>query len=496
MIKKVLIANRAEIARRVIKSCKLLGISSVALYSEADKDLPHRFEADEAFYLGDGTLAETYLNQDKIVQAVRTHNAEGIHPGYGLLSENPEFATRLEKEGITFIGPTADSITLMGDKKASKVEMEKVGIPLLPGYHGDDQDTKLLLAEAKKIGTPLLIKAWAGGGGKGMRIVRDISTFETELSMAQSEAQKAFGNPKVLLEKYIENPRHIEVQVLSDTHGNHLHLFERECSIQRRYQKIVEETPSPALDETLRKNICETAVKISASINYRGAGTVEFILDQSGEFYFLEMNTRLQVEHPITEMVTGVDLVAEQIRVASGEKLGFSQKDLAQRGYALEVRIYAEDPDNGFLPTVGRISHLGEPSQNGTRLDCGFSEGNTIGLDFDPMLAKLITYGSSRDEAIQKMLISLDEVLFLGIKTNRDYLKRVLILDRYKAGDLSTHFVTEEEESLKPKELSEGELAKFLAASHFAENFQIASGNCSTKTSETSWQRLGGFRNV
>ena len=352
---KILIANRSEIAVRVINTCRTMGIATVAVYAEDDLHSLHRKLADEAYSLGEGELSETYLNEEKIVDIARKAGAQAIHPGYGFLSERPSFPELCEKSGITFIGPSSQVIALMGNKAESKRVLEKMNIPLIPGHHGKSDDDGELEQKAKALGTPLLIKAIAGGGGKGMRLVEDLSRFREELAAARREAQNAFGDGRVLLEKFITNPRHIEVQVLSDSHGQHFHLWERECSIQRRHQKIIEETPAPALDQTLREEICQTAVHLCQQINYLGAGTVEFILDGDAQgeekFYFLEMNTRLQVEHPITEMVTGYDLVEGQIRVARGEKLSLRQEDIIQRGHALEVRLYAEDPERNFLPT-------------------------------------------------------------------------------------------------------------------------------------------------
>lgn len=454
-IKSVLIANRGEIALRVVKTCRRLGIKTVSIFSEDDRSLPHAKSADKCISLGIGALSETYLNQDKIIQIAKEQGADAIHPGYGFLSENTEFCKKVNDAGLIFIGPSTDAIELMGDKKTSKVAMEKIGIPLIPGYHGDDQDADLLFTEAKKIGFPVLIKATAGGGGKGMRIVRSEDEFEAGLDSSKREAKNAFGNDKVLLEKYIDNPRHIEVQLMSDSHGNHLHFYERECSIQRRYQKVVEETPSPALDDELRKKICETAVKISSGINYLGAGTIEFILAPDNSFYFLEMNTRLQVEHPVTELVTDSDLVEYQIIAAAGEKLPLKQSDIKQVGHALELRIYAEDPDNDFLPSTGKIHYIGSSPLAGVRLDCGYESQNFVNINYDPMLAKLITFADSREENIYKMLSALEDYPFLGLKSNRDYLARILEHHKFIEGDIHTHFISEYESDLKKSEFDD-----------------------------------------
>jgi len=493
-IKKILVANRGEIALRVLRTARELGIKVVTVYAEDDKFLPHALLADESFSLGFGTLRDTYLNQDKLIEIAKKSKSDAIHPGYGFLSENAEFSRRVENEGIIFIGPTADSITLMGDKIGSKIALEKYKIPMIPGYHGDHQEEDFLAKEARKIGFPVLIKASAGGGGKGMRIVHQESELLESIRGAKSEALKAFSNDKVLIEKYIVNPRHIEVQLMSDTHGNHLHFFERECSIQRRYQKIIEETPAPLLSKELQLKICETAVAISSGINYRGAGTVEFILAPDGSFYFLEMNTRLQVEHPVTEMVTGHDLVKYQILVAQGDKLPLKQSDIKQRGHAIECRIYAENPDENFMPTIGKIEKIGQPTLRDVRLDCGFSDGSEVGVNYDPMLAKLISWGEERELAISKLILSLDEVLFLGVKTNRDYLKRILAHKDYVLGKTHTHFIPDHKEELKPQKFSNLEVASFVAAYSFMEN-KLSGSTQNESELKNPWKELSGFRN-
>jgi len=493
-IKKILIANRGEIALRVIQTCKDMEISSVTIYTEEDKQLPHAYKADESYYLGQGSLAETYLNQDEIIQIAKEAGVDAIHPGYGFLSENTGFCKKVSDAGIIFIGPSVDAINLMGDKTASKVKMETLGIPLIPGYHGESQDAAFLAKEAKKIGFPVLIKATAGGGGKGMRIVEKESEFEAELEGARREAKNAFGNDKVLLERYINNPRHIEVQLVSDGAGNHFHFFERECSIQRRYQKVVEETPSVALNDKLRKDICETAVAIAKGIDYVGAGTIEYILTQDNEFFFLEMNTRLQVEHPVTEMVTGYDLVRLQILAADGQSFSFAQDDIKQTGHAIETRIYAEDPDNGFLPSIGRIKAIGSCSMQNVRLDCGYADNTDISMNYDPMLAKLIVHSVDRDAAIKKMDRALNEVLFSGVKTNRDYLKRILNHPKFLEGDIHTHFIKLYEDDLKPAQMSDSDMALLISASLFSENKRV--DKKSSNAQSTTWDQLINFRNV
>lgn len=488
-ITKVLIANRAEIALRVIKTCKQFGIGTVSLYAEEEKDLPQRFEADESVFLKGDSLAQTYLNMDLLVQIAKDHGCDAIHPGYGFLSENSTFAKKVTDAGIIFIGPTPEVIDLMGDKKGSKEKMIEIGIPCIPGYHGANQDTSLLKEEASKIGYPVLIKASAGGGGKGMRVVFDEKNFEEELVSCKREALNSFGSDIVLIEKFIQNPRHIEVQVMSDNHGNHFHLFERECSIQRRHQKIVEESPSPALSEALREEMTSCARKIAAEINYSGAGTVEFILDGKN-FYFLEMNTRLQVEHPVTEFVTGFDLVEMQLKVASGEKLELSQNDIMQNGHSIELRIYAEDPDNDFMPSIGTLSKVGVAGSD-VRLDMGYHDGNEITVNFDPMIAKVIVHGKTRTEAIEKSKKALHELPFFGLKTNRSYLLRILDHHKFEEGETYTHFVKTYESDLAPRENSSQEIAFAIGASLL--NDKELKKKFSSKK---PWENLTSFRNV
>lgn len=492
-IKKILVANRGEIALRVLKTAREMGISVVTVYADDDKTLPHALYSDESYSLGSGTLADTYLNKAKLIEIAKKSGADAIHPGYGFLSENEEFARLVEKNGIIFIGPTPESIVLMGDKIGSKKALEKIKIPLTPGYHGDDQSDENLMKEAKRIGYPVLIKASAGGGGKGMRIVHEDSELLESIRGAKSEGLKSFSSDKVLIEKYVVNPRHIEVQLMSDTHGNHLHFYERECSIQRRYQKVVEETPAPNMSQELRLKICETAVQIAKGINYRGAGTVEFIMAQDGSYYFMEMNTRLQVEHPVTEMVTGHDLVRYQIMVAQGDKLPIKQEEIRQKGQAIECRIYAEDPDNNFMPTIGRIERIGVPTLRDVRLDCGFLDGTEVGVNYDPMLAKLVVWGEDRSLAISKTIQSLDEVLFLGVKTNRDYLKRILAHKDFQAGHTHTHFIPDHKEELAPKPLEKDVIAAMIAALTLSESKPMKSSG--EITLKTPWTELTGFRN-
>lgn len=490
-IKKILIANRGEISKRIVDTCRDMGIKSVAIYSEEEKEYPHRFYADEAYCLGSGALKDTYLNYEKIINLALKAKADAIHPGYGFLSERSFFAKAVTDAGLIFIGPNVENIELMGDKKTSKEKIQELDVPSIPGYHGKDQSLKTLHAKAKEIGYPVLIKASAGGGGKGMRIVANDADFETELEGAKREAMNAFSDDTVLIEKFIVSPRHIEIQVMSDSHGGHFHLFERECSIQRRYQKIIEESPSVALDSKLRQAMCEAALKITKGINYLGAGTIEFILDTDGKFYFLEMNTRLQVEHPVTEMVTGMDLVKMQIQVARGEKLKLSQSEIKQRGHAIEVRLYAEDPDNEFLPSTGKLTYIGSPCVRNSRLDCGFVAGNEVTIQFDPMLAKLIVWGETREEATSKMMRALDETPFLGVKTNHDYLKRIFKTEEFKDGLTFTHFVKTYQDKLRPEAMSLELVAQAIALKEFQRN--IVSRD-SAKGSV--WEKINGFRLV
>jgi len=495
VIKKILIANRGEIACRVMNTCQEMGIKTVAIYSKGEENALHVQMADEAYDLGEGTLAETYLNKVKILEIAKMTKTSAIHPGYGFLSENTEFCELIEKNNIIFIGPKSEHIQLMGDKITSKNKMMEIGVPVIPGYQGSDQNAETLKKHANIIGFPVLIKATAGGGGKGMRIVFKEERFFQELEAAKREALSSFGNDHVLIEKYITKPRHIEVQVMSDTHGNHLHFYERECSIQRRYQKIVEETPSVALSAELRKKICETATIITEEINYRGAGTVEFILDTDGKFYFLEMNTRLQVEHPITELVTGADLVYYQILVAKGDKINLRQKDITQRGHAIEVRLYAEDPSNNFFPTTGTVHYVGKQKRPGVRLDTGIKDGDIVGVSFDPMVAKLITSSQTREQCIEKMKRAIVEYPFLGLQTNREYLIKVLSEDQFISGETFTSFV-EENSHLSESEISDERKAMATLA-HFLSSRAAKgqkSGSTSVVDSSDIVQDYSGFR--
>ena len=441
LFKKVLVANRGEIAVRIIKACQEIGVKTVAIYSDVDKEAPHVHLADEAIPLGDPTPIQSYLNIPKIIKIAEETNAEAIHPGYGFLAENPDFAKSCEDKNIKFIGPSPEVISLMGDKIAAKKTMEKAGIPIIPGYHGSEQDIKYLVKEGKKIGFPLLVKAAAGGGGKGMRIVYSKDTLEESIESAKRESKSSFGDDTVFLEKYLNKPRHIEFQILGDEHGHIIHLFERECSIQRRHQKIIEETPSPIMNSKLREEMGQAAVKAAKAVGYYNAGTVEFMVDGDLNFYFMEMNTRLQVEHPITEMTTGIDLVKWQLRIASGMKLSLKQSGLSQRGHALECRIYAEDPANGFLPSTGKLNKVEPATGPNIRDDSGVVTGLEITPYYDPMLSKLVVYAENREESINKMIWALQHYIILGVTTNIPFLKQVLEHPEFKKGNITTHFV-------------------------------------------------------
>ena len=440
---KVLVANRGEIALRIMRTLREMGISSVAIYSDADRGAPHVTFADEAYYVGPSPSAQSYLQGNKVIEIALTSGAKGIHPGYGFLSENAAFAQNVEASGLTFIGPTARAIELMGNKLAAKAAAKLAGAPLLPGTDGAIDDLQTALGAAQHIGFPLLVKAAAGGGGKGMRIVREEKELEESLTRAVSEAKNAFGDGSVFLERFLDAPKHIEIQVLADKHGNMVHLGERDCSIQRRHQKVIEEAPSAVLSPETRAAMGASAVEIARSCQYVGAGTVEFLYDTDGSYYFLEMNTRLQVEHPVTELVTGLDLVREQIRVACGEELGYDQEDVKMSGHALEVRVYAEDATNNFLPDTGRLNAYRIPSGPGIRVDSGYEEGMDIPIFYDPMIAKLIVSAPTREAAIERALRAIAEYEVDGIETTLPFCAWALDQPSFRDGSMSTNFVKE-----------------------------------------------------
>jgi acetyl-CoA carboxylase biotin carboxylase subunit len=441
MIKKILIANRGEIAVRIINACREMSIPTVAVFSTVDRSALHVQMADEAFCIGDPPPLESYLHIDKIIQVAKDSGADAIHPGYGFLAENPDFCERCEKEKIIFIGPNSRALRLVGDKVASRKTMTEAKIPIIPGMMKSGKDVRGFKEAAEKIGYPVMIKASAGGGGKGMRVVGSPDQLDKGIEAGMREAKSAFGDESVYLEKYIEEPRHVEFQVLADNSGSVVHLCERECSIQRRHQKIVEETPSCALDPELRAEMGEVARKVIKVSGYNNAGTVEFLLDKNKNFYFLEVNARLQVEHPITELVTGADLVKQQIRIASGEKLSFTQDDVRQRGHAIECRIYAEDPENNFFPSSGKILFMKEPSGPGVRHDCGIYSGCEVSVYYDPILSKVITWGETREDARKRMIIALSNYTILGIKTCIDFLSSVMEHPEFVAGNTQTSFI-------------------------------------------------------
>jgi acetyl-CoA carboxylase biotin carboxylase subunit len=475
MINKILVANRGEIALRIMKTARNMGIKTVAVYSEADRNAPHVKFADEAVCIGPPPSNESYLLGDKIIKVAKELNVDAIHPGYGFLSENAEFGESVEKSGMIFIGPKSHAIRIMGSKLAAKDAVKKYDIPMVPGTDEAITDVGAAKEIAKEIGFPILIKASAGGGGKGMRIVENSKEFEEQMKRAISEAENAFGDGSVFIEKFVTSPRHIEIQVLADNFGNTVHLFERECSIQRRHQKVVEEAPSSVLTPELRNQMGEAAVKVAKACDYVGAGTVEFLLDDKHNFYFLEMNTRLQVEHPVTELITGLDLVEQQINVANNEKLSFSQEDLKITGHAFELRVYAEDPLNNFMPSVGKLEVYRPPSGKNIRVDDGFIEGMQVPIQYDPMLSKLITYGKTRNEAMQRMLEAISEYDVEGVSTTLPFGKFVFEHEAFRSGNFDTNFVKKyySEEKLKAINEEEAKVAALFALKQYLKDSEI-----------------------
>ncbi len=463
---KILIANRGEIALRIMRSCREMNISTVAIFSEADRNAPFVKYADEAVCIGPPPSSESYLLGDKIIEICNSLEVDGIHPGYGFLSENAGFARSVKAAGLTLIGPSPEAMEVMGSKLAAKAAVKKYDIPLVPGTDEAVDDTNEAREIASSIGFPILVKASAGGGGKGMRIVEHADEFDEQLERAVSEAKSAFGDGSVFIERFVGSPRHIEIQILADTHGNTVHLFERDCSVQRRHQKVIEEAPSSVLSDAKRKEMGDCAIAVAKACNYVGAGTVEFLYDKTGEFYFLEMNTRLQVEHPVTELITGVDLVKEQINIARGEVLSFKQEDLTIQGHAMEVRVYAEDPANNFLPDIGTLQTYRAPQGPGIRVDDGFEEGMTIPIYYDPMISKLITHGKNREEARKRMIRAIKDYQITGVQTTLSFCKFTLEHEAFKSGNFDTNFV---KHNYKPEMLEahaddEEELAALIAA--------------------------------
>ena len=494
MFKKILIANRGEVAIRIIRACKELGIQTVAVYSDADKNALHIQQVDEAVNIGPAAAKESYLNIEKLIHAAKGANADAIHPGYGFLSENASFAAAVDSAGMTFIGPSADSIRLMGDKAESKIRMKEAGVPTVPGYEGLESEGDFVEA-ARKIGYPVLVKAAAGGGGKGMRVVNAESELHEAIESAGREALNAFGDERLLIEKYIAKAHHIEFQVFGDQHGNLVHLFERECSVQRRHQKIIEETPSPLLSPELRKEMGQAAVAAAKAVGYYNAGTVEFIFDPDlSSFYFLEMNTRLQVEHPVTELVTGLDLVHWQIRVAAGEPFPFEQSYFTQRGHAIECRVYAEDPASGFLPSTGKLLQYIEPRGPGIRVDSGFTAGDEVTHFYDPLLAKLIVHAENRAAAIQRMQAALKDFVVHGVVTNIDFLQSVLSHPDFVYAEVTTRWVETDFGWVPTPEPS----LEALVAASLAEIAVPGSKSRVSSSNEpdpySPWKAMSGFR--
>jgi 3-methylcrotonyl-CoA carboxylase alpha subunit len=496
MFKKILIANRGEIAIRIMATCREMGIRTVAIYSEADRRAHHVREADEAYYVGPAPSAHSYLRIDTIIDIARQSGAEAIHPGYGFLAENADFAEACSQAGIVFIGPPASAMRQMGSKIAAKQLAQSVGAPTVPGYNGEQQDTDTLFAEAQHIGFPLLIKAAAGGGGKGMRTVSNAYEFIEQLAGAKREAGAAFGDETVFLERLLQRPRHIEIQVLADQYGNIIHLGERECSIQRRHQKILEESPSFALTPALREQMGAAAVRIARAASYVNAGTLEFMLDADNQFYFLEMNTRLQVEHPVTELVTGLDLVRQQLFIAAGEPLHLTQQQIGQRGHAIEVRIYAEDPAQNFLPSTGTITRFVKPEGPGIRLDNGINNGDEITQYYDPMIAKLIVYGEERDAAIARLQAALEQCAIFGVTTNMPLLHAISKHPDFQHGHTHTGFLEEHATLLKTAAQPTQLPPEVLYAAAIHDTQQITENSRRVTAANNPWQALGPWRMI
>jgi len=496
VLKKVLIANRGEIAVRIIRACREMGIKTVAVFSEIDRKALHVRFADEAYPIGPAPSAQSYLDMEKIIGVARKSGGEAIHPGYGFLAENAAFVKMVESEGLVFIGPPSKAVELLGDKVAARKTMKSAGVSIVPGTEVEIESEEQATSIAEKIGFPILIKAVGGGGGKGMRIVREKSGMKEALRGAKSEAKSAFADPRIYIEKYLEKPRHVEIQILADKFGNVIHLGERECSIQRRHQKVVEESPSPIVDEKMRKAMGEQAVTAAKAAGYVNAGTMEFLVDQDRNFYFLESNTRLQVEHPVTEMVTGVDLAKEQIKIASGMRLTYKQEDIIRKGSSIECRIYAEDPDNNFLPSVGTVHSYVEPSGPGVRVDSGLSEGLEISLYYDPLIAKLLTWGNDRNEAIERMKRALSEYRISGVATTIPFHLSVMNNERFKQGKIHTHFIEEETEKGQLMMGSESDdvleaVAVFSALSDYQDKKGTKALLSKPKSKENPWKIEG-----
>lgn len=499
MIKKVLVANRGEIAVRVMRTCREMDIKTVAVYSDADRNSLHVRYADEAYHIGPSPSNESYLRIDKIIEAAKKSKADAIHPGYGFLSENAEFSERCKAEGIIFVGPSAESISGMGDKITARRTIIKAGVPVVPGTTDPIVKEEEAVKVIREIGLPVMIKASAGGGGKGMRLVKNEEDIVSSIRAAKSEALSAFGNDAVYIEKYISSPHHIEFQILADNHGNVIHLFERECSVQRRHQKVIEETPSPLMTPEVREEMGAHAVAVAKAANYSGAGTIEFIVDENLNYYFLEMNTRLQVEHPITERVVGIDLVKEQINIANGLELTYKQEELRQNGHAIECRIYAEDPDNNFMPSPGLIQHISEPLGFGVRHDGYVYEGYRIPIYYDPLISKLIVWGKTRDEAIARMRRSLYAYKITGVKTTIKFLERIMVTPDFVNGNYNTHFIEKNKAVLEEADKCKGDckaiaiIAAFIDYNNRLERVKIEDAGAD---SGSNWKRSGRRNNM
>lgn len=499
MIKKVLIANRGEIAVRIMRSCREMDIRTVAVFSDADRASWHVRYADEAYHIGPSPSSESYLNIDKIIEAAKLSGADAIHPGYGFLSENASFSERCAKEGIKFIGPSPYAISKMGDKITARQTMIAAGVPVVPGTQAKITSNEEAQRIIEEIGLPVMIKASAGGGGKGMRLVHRKEEINGALRAARSEARTAFDDDAVYVEKYIQSPHHIEFQILADQHGNVIHLFERECSVQRRHQKLVEETPSPIMNPQVRTKMGDYAVAAAKAVDYEGAGTIEFIMDNDLNFYFLEMNTRLQVEHPITERVVGVDLVKEQIKIASGLPLTLKQDELRQNGHAIECRIYAEDPDNNFMPAPGKVSHITIPYGVGVRVDAYIYEGFEIPLYYDPLIAKLIVWGTDRQDALERTIRAIREFRITGVKNSLAFLERIMLAEPFAKGNYTTHFIQENLEFLTQRdECTETceDMAIAIAFLEYLEKVENAQPQSIYKGNKDAWKDLGRVKNI
>jgi len=488
-MKKLLVANRGEIALRIMRSAREMGIKTVAVYSDADRQALHVRYADEAVHIGAAPSNQSYLVAENIIAACKQTGAEAIHPGYGFLSENAGFARKVREAGLILVGPSPEAMEVMGNKLSAKAAALKYNIPMVPGTEEAITDVPLAKERAKEVGFPILIKAAAGGGGKGMRIVDRVEDFEEQMALAVSEATSAFGDGSVFIERYVSSPRHIEIQILGDTHDNIVHLFERECSVQRRHQKVIEEAPSSILTPEIRRRMGQCAVDVGRSVNYTGAGTVEFIMDDNLNFYFLEMNTRLQVEHPVTEMITGIDLVKEQINIARGQAISFKQEDLKINGHAIELRVYAEDPTNNFLPDIGTLQTYSTPKGPGVRVDDGFEQGMEIPIYYDPMIAKLITYGADRTEAIDRMIRAIDEYQITGITTTLGFGKFVLQHEAFTSGHFDTHFVKKyfTPEVLNTQNADEAEIAALMMTRLLGEGGGKAAGAVAVVEEGSNW---------